>query len=1653
MKNFEYHCNQSGVPSSLEIATKSSMNLKKILPILSLFIGLFAWSKTEAQCTISYSTKKVCLGDPVSFFAQFNGVGQSYLWDFDNGDTSKQSSPTYTYGAPGIYYPKFTVTLNGGQTCNITGDPITVYDLPKPGFVLISSLDTQCFRNNYFCIKDTSKPGASGAPINNIVISWGDGSKDSSGSSGVGSNFCHKYPAGGTYTIVMVVTDANGCDNRIEIKNILTVQDPLGLSFSTDNNIQCDTTCVKFDNTSSSPISNVDWFAWDFGDGTTYQSSKPATQADFQQYWKKFQHCYTIDGRFTSKIIVASKFGCVDTFLNNSSGANIVVTFDPIPKDTQCFKYGGVPNVYSFSQTPVTGAKIYWYWGHPPPKAVDSLNWNPKHSFPGCKFGYTVTRVIKTPYCTRTQKDTVNIWGPTAKIEDPASGILIEDTLRHQCDPKDTVVFTNASQYCPPNVPCAGDTTQMCPDSNYWKRIVRIWDFDDQDNPRTIKDTEDTRNGFPCPTCNWSRDSLPKHKYADTLAWKKIYITSTRYYMRRVERNCQADTMVIVKLVGPDTLRVDSSNRYERCRTVKLSLKDTVSGCEDINQVSLSITNPKNTLRSSRVQSTGAQVDTGFYIKDSSFVNNKWVYSYDTAIRFLYYPDTAGLFGDPLAPLTYEEYLRDNYDTSGLIVLGEGGLCIGPMPPYGITFKWGNTSPGCTQQYVSINFDSACCKAPNDPKCWTKQDEFAVPPWSPFPPWPSQYKLPYFSTCDTSGWVTVGLVIFNGMHTVDGNKTVDFDKSTAGYTCADTMMLHNTIYLDTCYKCRSPKYKNATYSDVCISRPSYDLADYGYDQKLYDKAWNIWIHYVGDTTKNNPDSICYTSMRYDTLEFMRNTCSKGNFCVDTTWYHHKFKLKENNPNFTDDMGTPDYRCPYSFIMFTMADSSQPISDIAWRWNDMAGAGITVDSITVDSIFRQVPIYKTDTCGGKLVKKIIGYTPFKRMRYFFQNGVVVDSLNLTKGDTTDTYKLKKYFAWKLGPDDLPTMTHFFPKRGLYVIGVTMHNTDGCERFFGKEEVIGNRLDFYSSDTLICKGQTVDFTSDLHYWLKNTQPPQPNYDTTSYWCDPTVGGTRTVKPPYQEEKMLWNFADKVNPTSRACNPSHTFSDSGVYTVQLFTEDSNYCKDTLKQNIYVTAVKAKFTTASGDSQYYCSQFIQFKDLSWVLDPCQVRFGTPCDYITDWLWDFGDGKTPSVLQNPIHDYTSNGTFRVRLTVTNKFGCTDTFSKLIYIIGPKPSFKIIGDTAGCAPFTVLIDNTSDTATKDFTFYWGDGQTYNTNKDTNVTHTYYKEGVYELLMLGTGSVRDANGTLLTCSNLYPDTTVPNYLKVTVKVNNTPPPNFTLDKTIICVGDSVTVTDASPTKQYNRFVWNFGDATANDTFWVDSPQTSVKHAYSKTGTYDIRFSPQYTIPPFCFADTVKQVTVVDIKADFDIDSSQVPLFSFTDKSKTGAPANIIKWAWDFGDHNTSTDQNPTHDYGNDTGSFNVCLKVTNDQGCTDSTCKIVSNKFDVYVKIPNVFTPQNNDGSNDTYDIDILGETDDGYHLTIFNRWGEKVFESFKDDENWNGLKMNTGAPCPSGTYYFVFDFKLRAYRQPKPEDVGAGIKVEKLNDKEGSAHGTITLIR
>ncbi|GIV32700.1 MAG: hypothetical protein KatS3mg031_0235 [Chitinophagales bacterium] len=121
-----------------------------------------------------------------------------------------------------------------------------------------------------------------------------------------------------------------------------------------------------------------------------------------------------------------------------------------------------------------------------------------------------------------------------------------------------------------------------------------------------------------------------------------------------------------------------------------------------------------------------------------------------------------------------------------------------------------------------------------------------------------------------------------------------------------------------------------------------------------------------------------------------------------------------------------------------------------------------------------------------------------------------------------------------------------------------------------------------------------------------------------------------------------------------------------------------------------------------------------------------------------------------------------------------------------------------------------------------------------------------------------------------------------------------------------------------------------------------------------------------------------------------------------------------------------------------VTVTSSQGCIDSGYVIIAvdtlTRPRTGIYVPNAFSP-NNDGINDTYYVVIWGYT--YFKLTIFDRWGEKIFETRDPNVGWDGTFR--GKPVNPGVYVYNVD-----------ADFEQGI--EPLNWKEHKK-GSLTVIR
>ncbi|MCB0478868.1 MAG: gliding motility-associated C-terminal domain-containing protein [Crocinitomicaceae bacterium] len=113
---------------------------------------------------------------------------------------------------------------------------------------------------------------------------------------------------------------------------------------------------------------------------------------------------------------------------------------------------------------------------------------------------------------------------------------------------------------------------------------------------------------------------------------------------------------------------------------------------------------------------------------------------------------------------------------------------------------------------------------------------------------------------------------------------------------------------------------------------------------------------------------------------------------------------------------------------------------------------------------------------------------------------------------------------------------------------------------------------------------------------------------------------------------------------------------------------------------------------------------------------------------------------------------------------------------------------------------------------------------------------------------------------------------------------------------------------------------------------------------------------------------------------------------------------------------THTFPTEPGTYQVCMKALSNAGCADTMCTVIEIRDDFTIFVPNAFTPDG-DGTNQVFKPYLNGIDVLNYELLIFNRWGELLFESHNKEVGWDGTYM--GKIVQDGVYVWKINVKLQ----------------------------------
>lgn len=396
---------------------------------------------------------------------------------------------------------------------------------------------------------------------------------------------------------------------------------------------------------------------------------------------------------------------------------------------------------------------------------------------------------------------------------------------------------------------------------------------------------------------------------------------------------------------------------------------------------------------------------------------------------------------------------------------------------------------------------------------------------------------------------------------------------------------------------------------------------------------------------------------------------------------------------------------------------------------------------------------------------------------------------------------------------------------------------------------------------------------------------------------------------------------------------------------------------------------------------------------------------YIEGYAWEFdlgGGNVETSAAVNPTITFPGLGTYEGSLIVNpNSPNCSDT--AIIYVnvypdINAEYSFSF--DPCELAP--IDFTDLSTTGSGVFTSWSWNFQDGTTSTEQNPSHLFTQAGSFDVSLTVT-DINDCEDTYVQTIDWFPESQI----------------SVFVEEQTGCAPFEVTfVNNSFPINGYTT-EWDLGDGTT-------SLEASPSHIYPDPGVYSINLT--ITSPTNCVSQqdfnsliTVQSSPIAAFTCTPQNPTNFAPIVTFTDQS-----VDAVNWNWDFGTGDNSMLQNPVYAFP-DTGKYEVQLIVTHASGCQDTTFKQIDVEPRYTYFLPNAFTP-NFDDINEGFRGQGIFYGIEDFEMTIWNRWGELVFETQDPNVAWNGRKNNTGAMSPIGVYVYVV--KLRGARNKREEFKG-----------------------
>ena len=440
----------------------------------------------------------------------------------------------------------------------------------------------------------------------------------------------------------------------------------------------------------------------------------------------------------------------------------------------------------------------------------------------------------------------------------------------------------------------------------------------------------------------------------------------------------------------------------------------------------------------------------------------------------------------------------------------------------------------------------------------------------------------------------------------------------------------------------------------------------------------------------------------------------------------------------------------------------------------------------------------------------------------------------------------------------------------------------------------------------------------------------------------------------------------------------------------------------------------TSNGTST--CTGEIQFNDST-----------THCPY--SWSWDFGDGNT-STNSNPLHYYTANGTYNVKLVVVSAYG-SDSIVKTNYIAVNMPSAPTASGAQRCGSGVLSLSGSGSGVLS-----WYDQASGGSVLDTGLvfitptistTTTYYVEDNIENTPInGASNDYNTNGGLYSSAYvhylIFDCSSKINLKSVFVNAGSSGNRTIELQNSSGSTLESRTVNIPAGTSRIDlNFIIEPGsnyrlvgplspdlyrnNSNCNYPYTVGSVVSITASSATSSPSGYYYYFYDWEVAEFCTSPRTAVTASIDPYPTA-LFSSSISGFdvTFTDLSQ-----NVISWDWDFGDGNNSVLQNPNHTYSG-SGSYFVNLTCTNSCGTHDYTDTLDIMNVGIQEDLGNtVFVYPN--PANSIINISFNSEKNTSYTLCIHNVLGQVLLSEILIGTGHNIILQKDISHYANGLYY------------------------------------------